>query len=254
MLGQSPRVSSQIRGKEKLHLCFGPHTFRIALIAGLAKCVIDKKVIEQVFSSRELEDIIKFNNWVMCDNCDKWRLLPDGQDDNVEELPQWFCEMNPDLRHNSCDAPQRDDAWHEKDRAQKMRKTAKGQNANGSSIAGEGSSLSLSVEEMKDLEEKDPILQHILNIKGRPVSKHIFHEVLTKEKEFNLDAVAVHNSDDDSDKKLKAREISYKASNESASVPTAPVKQEATPRVLPMDPPGVVGGEVECIVLSSDEE
>lgn len=34
-------------------------------------------------------------NWVQCDECLKWRKLPDGIDCN--KLPdKWFCRMNPD--------------------------------------------------------------------------------------------------------------------------------------------------------------
>ncbi|KAA0715690.1 Zinc finger protein 3 [Triplophysa tibetana] len=34
-------------------------------------------------------------NWVQCDECQKWRKLPDGID--MDKLPdKWFCRMNPD--------------------------------------------------------------------------------------------------------------------------------------------------------------
>ncbi|XP_041353978.1 MORC family CW-type zinc finger protein 3-like isoform X2 [Gigantopelta aegis] len=38
--------------------------------------------------------------WAQCENCLKWRRLPDG----IEKLPdRWFCHMNPDASHNRCD-------------------------------------------------------------------------------------------------------------------------------------------------------
>ena len=44
------------------------------------------------------------NQWVQCDLCAKWRVLPSTVD--VDKLPnKWFCEMNIyDPQHNSCDA------------------------------------------------------------------------------------------------------------------------------------------------------
>ena len=45
--------------------------------------------------------------WLQCDRCQKWRIVPDntGGDDNT----LWYCEMNPDHRHNRCDVPQQPD-------------------------------------------------------------------------------------------------------------------------------------------------
>jgi hypothetical protein len=44
------------------------------------------------------------NQWVQCDTCSKWRVLPSTVD--VDKLPnQWHCEMNIyDPLHNICDA------------------------------------------------------------------------------------------------------------------------------------------------------
>lgn len=43
-------------------------------------------------------------NWVQCDRCQKWRLLPEFVD--MDGLPErWFCEMNKyDARRNKCSA------------------------------------------------------------------------------------------------------------------------------------------------------
>jgi hypothetical protein len=43
-------------------------------------------------------------NWVQCDSCQKWRLLPPHAD--MESLPDtWYCELNIyDDRRNNCNA------------------------------------------------------------------------------------------------------------------------------------------------------
>ncbi|XP_026151963.1 MORC family CW-type zinc finger protein 3-like isoform X2 [Mastacembelus armatus] len=54
-----------------------------------------------------VEDIEKRpdQNWVQCDDCLKWRILPDGINCNM--LPdKWFCQMNPDPQFRSCQAEQ----------------------------------------------------------------------------------------------------------------------------------------------------
>ncbi|XP_036396894.1 MORC family CW-type zinc finger protein 3a [Megalops cyprinoides] len=50
-----------------------------------------------------VEDALKRpdQNWVQCDECLKWRKLPDGIDCSL--LPdKWFCHMNPDPQFRSC--------------------------------------------------------------------------------------------------------------------------------------------------------
>ncbi|KAM8856896.1 MORC family CW-type zinc finger protein 3a [Synchiropus picturatus] len=40
-------------------------------------------------------------NWVQCDDCSKWRKLPDGID--ISKLPyRWSCHQNPDPQYRSC--------------------------------------------------------------------------------------------------------------------------------------------------------
>jgi ubiquitin C-terminal hydrolase len=58
-------------------------------------------------------------NWAQCENpsCNKWRILPPNTKLNAEE--PWYCHMNPDQKHNSCDAPEEDWDREEYEREQR---------------------------------------------------------------------------------------------------------------------------------------
>lgn len=49
---------------------------RIINKTAIAARVIDKKQPQRNFTSRELDDILQIDNWVQCDECEKWRMLP----------------------------------------------------------------------------------------------------------------------------------------------------------------------------------
>ncbi|XP_051565687.1 MORC family CW-type zinc finger protein 3-like isoform X2 [Myxocyprinus asiaticus] len=58
-------------------------------------------------STVPVEDIPKRpdQNWVQCDDCLKWRKLPDGID--TSKLPEkWFCRLNPDPQYRQCETPE----------------------------------------------------------------------------------------------------------------------------------------------------
>ncbi|XP_029386159.1 MORC family CW-type zinc finger protein 3a isoform X1 [Echeneis naucrates] len=58
-------------------------------------------------STIAVEDIMKRpdQNWVQCDECLKWRKLPDGID--YRKLPdKWSCNSNPDPEFRSCNVPE----------------------------------------------------------------------------------------------------------------------------------------------------
>ncbi|XP_060944504.1 MORC family CW-type zinc finger protein 3-like [Limanda limanda] len=54
-------------------------------------------------STTPVEDTMKRpdQNWAQCDDCSRWRKLPDGIDS--DKLPEkWFCRLNPDPQFRSC--------------------------------------------------------------------------------------------------------------------------------------------------------
>lgn len=50
--------------------------------------------------------VAQADNWVQCDRCGKWRRVPETVVDTLEDDSNWFCEDNPDEKHNSCNIPQ----------------------------------------------------------------------------------------------------------------------------------------------------
>ena len=51
-----------------------------------------------------MESVIQ---WVECSRCQKWRIIhpmPDGTEEIIPDV--WFCEMNRDTVHNTCEAPE----------------------------------------------------------------------------------------------------------------------------------------------------
>ncbi|XP_037645921.1 MORC family CW-type zinc finger protein 3-like isoform X2 [Sebastes umbrosus] len=58
-------------------------------------------------STTPVEDTMKRpdQNWVQCEDCSRWRKLPDGID--CEKLPdKWYCRMNPDPQFRNCQVEQ----------------------------------------------------------------------------------------------------------------------------------------------------
>lgn len=77
----------------------------------LAARVVDRKAPKRNFTQQELSDIMALDNWVQCDKCEKWRMLPPTLSQaEVDALPDvWYCKMNVyDPTRASCRAKERD--------------------------------------------------------------------------------------------------------------------------------------------------
>jgi hypothetical protein len=80
-----------------------------------------KKRKEMDADERDRDDEIPSFQWVQCDKCAKWRIIPSSV---VEKLPAlWYCADNKwDARRGSCDAPEQTPKQVAKERKRKKRK------------------------------------------------------------------------------------------------------------------------------------
>lgn len=74
-------------------------------------------------SDADSQDGAEDENWVKCDRCDKWRLIPSTID--TKDLPdKWFCELNSyDVKRNHCNAPEQISPQEAKKEKEKRKKT-----------------------------------------------------------------------------------------------------------------------------------
>ncbi|XP_065107824.1 uncharacterized protein [Paramisgurnus dabryanus] len=71
------------------------------------KAICHEKGLNGIAPSEDIPECPD-QNWVQCDDCLKWRKLPDGID--TDKLPdKWFCHMNPDTQFRRCDEPEEPD-------------------------------------------------------------------------------------------------------------------------------------------------
>ena len=54
-----------------------------------------------VTASKRAKSVSAFNNWVSCDDCNKWRRV--AQEPTVDK---WYCGDNLDAEHSACSVPQ----------------------------------------------------------------------------------------------------------------------------------------------------
>ncbi len=144
----------------------------------LAARVLDQKCPERCFSARELEDIMNVYNWVQCDCCEKWRMLPPTAD--VEELPEkWFCKMNVDDEPRSvCTAEERGKDFYEKlfyqQKDTDLNQSKDGQSNENVEIKTEsatGTKKTKKDDEKLHNTERDEILQKLLTLSETTTSK-----------------------------------------------------------------------------------
>ncbi|KAK7939246.1 hypothetical protein WMY93_002572 [Mugilogobius chulae] len=68
--------------------------------------VIECNFLDPTHNKQSFEENDKYSkkpdqNWVQCDDCSRWRKLPDGID--CSKLPdKWYCYLNPDPQFRSC--------------------------------------------------------------------------------------------------------------------------------------------------------
>lgn len=53
--------------------------------SGLAARVVDSRFPERNFSAEELTNLLEIENWVQCELCDKWRMLPPVSPSKLEK-------------------------------------------------------------------------------------------------------------------------------------------------------------------------
>ena len=62
--------------------------------SSLAQSLLDKKQFSRIFTRKEMDDFCKNYDWVQCDKCEKWRILPPECDIDVETLPDKVSEIS----------------------------------------------------------------------------------------------------------------------------------------------------------------
>lgn len=61
----------------------------------LGNRVIDSKSFLRQFSRKEVEHLSNDDEWIQCDNCEKWRMLPPWSSVDISELPD---KVSPGFR------------------------------------------------------------------------------------------------------------------------------------------------------------
>ena len=54
----------------------------------LGERVVDSKNFIRQFSRKEVEDLSQMNDWVQCDECEKWRMVPPMANVDASKLPE----------------------------------------------------------------------------------------------------------------------------------------------------------------------
>jgi hypothetical protein len=156
--------------------------------SGIALRVIDNKSCHRNFSAAELDDLTKSLTWVGCDECGKWRVLPDTEDLAGQ---CWNCSMNPEIENDNCEKPERSQLWYEARALLARNRACACQKQNPIStlsptkcMADDSEDCALPDADTLRLTDKDRILKHLLEIvhkrnkKNHLVSRHDFHEAL----------------------------------------------------------------------------
>lgn len=193
--------------------------------SGLAGRVIDGKTLHRIFNQDELDSLAKVDDWVECDRCKQWRMIPPDANVDVSKLPDvWNCEMMDEYDHRmnwTCDFPEKDAVWYNKHF--KKPEISKGfgspkERTNGGTYRSPGLDIGPGKplnEDSKKLVERDSILKNLLDISAsgkQVVSKFYFHDALLSEN----DAVVVKKMVDNLKNDTTPRAEPHDATNTSA--------------------------------------
>lgn len=153
--------------------------------SGLAARIVDQRNPQRNFTKKELENVLEVDNWVQCNKCEKWRMLPPNVD--PENLPdKWYCSMNEDVEHADCSIEERDDKFYHKYFAKKNQVN---QENDSNAITPEVSKVSkidknpdtpVDDTEKETKTKRDQILSKILE-GTRIISKYNFHDSMLKD-------------------------------------------------------------------------
>ncbi|PVD28371.1 hypothetical protein C0Q70_10958 [Pomacea canaliculata] len=95
-----------IKPYEKLGFQKQPNDLGVGVVG-----VVEADFLEPIHNKQDFKQDGKYNNahpdwtWAQCDNCLKWRKLPDGTD--PASLPdKWYCYNNRDPTHSRCEIEQ----------------------------------------------------------------------------------------------------------------------------------------------------
>ena len=167
----------------------------------LAASVIDQKNPKRNFSSNEISAIMEIDNWVQCETCEKWRMLPGFVE--VETLPEkWYCNMNEfDKARSICSAEEKDakymfdffrrKAQHLAEGGTESQLESQAVTATGltTPIVDKNTNSSNENIEFKKKTERDAILIDLLEMRTKTkkgnekslVAKHYFHDSLVRD-------------------------------------------------------------------------
>lgn len=162
---------------------------------GLAGRVIDKKTLERVYNKDELDSLAKVDDWVECDRCKRWRMVPpDAGVDVLKLSDNWYCEMMEEHDHRvkwTCRVPEKDAVWY--NTHFKKPNISKAEMKGGiymSPSLSVGAGTKMNDDAAKKLVERDLILKNILTISAdgvkEVVSKYYFHDALLTEKDARI--------------------------------------------------------------------
>mmetsp|Transcript_12849 Transcript_12849/g.31188 ORF Transcript_12849/g.31188 Transcript_12849/m.31188 type:complete len:362 (+) Transcript_12849:2937-4022(+) len=153
--------------------------------SGLANRVIDDTDLNRKFTDAEIGLLSKEYDWVCCDECDKWRMLPPDQV-NLASLPSKFYCVGMDFYDQRINWKQHNCSYPEKTQEFWVEHYSKPNfplDEEGASMTSPGPSAP-SGQELEKLAMDDGILQNLLSVKGhgKPiVQKRYCHDVLNSQ-------------------------------------------------------------------------